>query len=461
MTLKDRSAQIGLIVGVSFALLMSKIDSSIVNISLPVISQEFHVTTSQASWIIISYLLILTCTLLLFGKICDLINIKRFFMAGYIIFVGGSLMCGLSPNLPVLVASRVVQALGGAILNIAAYAIVSRFLPPGGIGWAFGILTAVNAVGVSIGAPLGGFITVHLSWRWIFFINIPIGCVAILQVIRAIPNDPVTGRRRSRIDYAGAVLSMLSLLSLLFTLNLGSELGWLSLPIVLFFLGFAVFAFLFIVVEKRAADPLVHLDIFSDRSFLLTLCATVTALMILSGTGILMPFYLEQIKGMTADKVGLFILIYTGIFAVVSSGFAGKLSDRITPAKICAAAIFSVALSALFFAFTLALPGYTFVIISFVWMGASLGFFMPSNNNQVMNKATPETKGEVSGLLNTAVNLSFTLGICVFETVYSLDTDILRGFRNAYVFGFIACFAAMVLSLLSIRVKGRTGGERG
>jgi len=451
--LEKRSSQTGLIVGVSFALLMSKIDSSIVNISLPVISREFQITTSQASWIVMSYLLILTCTLLLFGKICDLVNIKKFFITGYAIFVAGSLFCGLSPNLPILVGSRVIQALGGAILNIGAYAIISKFLPPGGIGWAFGILTAVNAVGVSIGAPIGGFITVHLSWKWIFYINIPIGCVAILQVMKAVPDDRAEKRAPARIDYLGAVLSMLSLLSLLMALNLGSELGWSSLPILLFILGFFVFAFAFIVVEKRVTEPLVHLGIFSDRSFLFTISATVAALMILSGTGFLMPFYLELVKGMTADKVGLFILIYTGVFAIMSSGFAGRLSDRIMPAKICAAAISSVALSSLFLAFILGLPGYAYLVISCLWMGASLGFFMPSNNNQVMSKATPETRGEVSGLLNTSVNLSFTLGICIFETIYSLNTNILHGFRNAYIFGFIACAAAMVLSLASIKAK--------
>lgn len=453
MVLEDRSSQVGLIAGVAFALLMSKIDSSIVNISLPVISRDFHITTGEASWIIISYLLILTCTLLLFGKICDLVNVKKFFITGYVVFVAGSLFCGLSANLPMLVASRVIQALGGAVLNIGAYAIVSKFLPPGRLGWAFGILTAVNAVGVSIGAPIGGFITVHLSWQWIFFINIPIGCVAILQVIRAVPKDTTEAQRRAGIDYLGAVLSMLSLLSFLMALNLGSELGWLSVPIVLLFLGFVVFAFFFIFVEKRVAEPLVHLSIFADRGFLFTICATVTALMILSGIGFLMPFYLELVKGMTADKVGLFILVFTGIFAIVSSAFAGKLSDRIMPAKICAVAVFSVALASLFFSSIVGAPGYVYVTIFFVWMGASLGFFMPSNNNQVMRKATSETKGEISGLLNTSVNLSFTLGICIFETIYSLNTNILHGFRNAFIFGAITCGVAMVLSLASIKAK--------
>lgn len=451
MILQDRSSQTGLIISVSFALLMSKIDSSIVNISLPVISRDFHITTGEASWIIISYLLVLTCTLLLFGKICDLVNIKKFFIAGYAAFVAGSLFCGLSVNLPMLVASRVIQALGGAVLNIGAYAIVSKFLPGDRLGRAFGILTAVNAVGVSIGAPIGGFITVHLSWQWIFFINIPIGCVAILQVLKAVPADAPGEKRKAKIDFTGAALSMLALLSLLMALNLGNELGWLSLPIILFFLGFAVFAFLFILIEKRISEPLVHLSLFRDRGFLFTLSATVTALMILSGTSFLMPFYLEQVMGMTADKVGLFILIFTGIFAIVSSLFAGKLSDRIMPAKICAAAIFSVALSSLFFSFTLALSGYIFVVIFFVWMGISLGFFMPSNNNQVMHKAKQETKGEISGLLNTSVNLSLTFGICIFETICSQSGNMLQGFRNAFIFGSVSCAAAMVLSLASIK----------
>lgn len=453
MILQDRSSQTRLIVSVAFALLMSKIDSSIVNISLPVISNDFQITTGEASWIIISYLFILTCTLLVFGKICDVVNIKKFFIIGYIAFVGGSLFCGLSPNLPMLVASRVFQALGGAILNIAAYAIISKFLPENRLGWAFGILTAVNAIGVSIGAPLGGFITVHLSWRWIFFINIPIGVVAIIQALKAVPGEAAEARKTVKIDYAGASLSMLALLCLLTALNLGGELGWFSLKIILLFAGFLVFAFLFIFMEKRSPEPLVHLNLFKDKGFMFTLSATVTALMILTGTSFLMPFYLETVIGMTADKVGLFLLIFTGIFAIISSFFAGKLSDRIMPAKICAVSIFSVALASLFFALTLDRSSFIFITISFLWMGASLGFFMPSNNNQVMRKANTETKGEISGLLNTSVNLSFTLGICIFETIYSHQSNILTGFRNAYIFGFIACTAAMILSLASIKAR--------
>lgn len=453
MILQDRPSQTGLIISVAFALLMSKIDSSIVNISLPVISKDFNITTSEASWIIISYLLILTCTMMLFGKLYDMVNTKRFFIAGYIVFIAGSLLCGLSINLRMLVISRVVQALGGAVLNIGAYVMVSRFLPENRFGWAFGILTAVNAIGVSIGAPIGGFITVHLSWQWIFFINIPIGLAAILQVLKSIPNETAHTKNPIKIDYAGAILSMLALLSLLIALNLGDELGWFSLPIILLFLGFAVFAFIFIVIEKQSPDPLVHLSFFRDKGFLFTLSATVTALMILSGTSFLMPFYLESIMGLTADKVGLFILVYTGVFAVVSSLLAGRLSDKIVPARICAAAISSAAFASLFFSFTLSLSGYIFIIIFFVWLGTSLGFFMPSNNNQVMRHAKPETEGEISGLLSTSVNLSFTFGVCIFETIYSHSNNILHGFRNAFIFGFIACTAAMFLSFASIKSK--------
>ena len=239
----NRSQQLLIVISVAFSSFMARLNNYTVNVSLPTISHDFNIGTGEASRVVMSYLLIITSSLLLFGKLADRVGLKRIFIIGYIVFVAGSLLCGISRGIDTLIGARFVQGIGSAMLLATSFAIISKFIPPDRTGWAFGITSTASALGVATGAPVGGLITGYLSWHWVFLINVPIGIIAFIIASKKIPDErPQTKTSElERFDFLGAVLSFLGLAILLRAFNMGKELGWGSPTIILsFFSSFNV-----------------------------------------------------------------------------------------------------------------------------------------------------------------------------------------------------------------------------
>jgi EmrB/QacA subfamily drug resistance transporter len=445
---------------------MSRLNNYIVNISLPTIAENFHIGTGDVSRVVVVYLLIITSTLLLFGRLADKIGLKRIFIAGYSLFVFGSMLCGFSQNIHVLVAFRCVQAIGSAMLLASGYAIISKFLPQNITGWAFGITSTSSALGVATGAPLGGIITAYLSWHWIFYINVPVGILAIIVALKMIPKeDPAEAGSAAggkSFDIPGAVLSFLGLLALLYALNVGRKLGWTSPQVGLTFLVAAILFVLFIKREKTCKDPLLDLHFFTNMRFTLTIVATFMAYILITGNAFLLPFYLEFVKGLNTKETGLVILTYSLIYVFCSSP-AGKLADRVAPRILCTIAMLSASLCAFTFAFTLPFHGLVPAFVFLIWLGFSYVLFFSPNNKQVMMFALEGKQGSASGVFNTVMNLGMVFGVALFETVFSLSLPpkaagmemskvppdlLLGGFQNAYILGGLVCAIALMCSLL-------------
>ena len=218
---------IWILFSIAFATFMVNADSYIVNISLPVIADYFHVGTEAVSWVVMSYQLTVTALLLVFGTLGDRIGIKRLFMLGYAVFTLSSLFCAISPTLGWLVASRALQGIGASVLYALTPAMVPRYLPLEQRGPAFGALATAAALGISVGTPLGGLITGLLSWHWAFLINIPIGIVAMLVAKRVLPMDQSASEKAPlpSFDYAGSFFSALALVSLIYSFSKLNSLG--------------------------------------------------------------------------------------------------------------------------------------------------------------------------------------------------------------------------------------------
>jgi EmrB/QacA subfamily drug resistance transporter len=287
----DRSAQRWITISIAFAAFMSKLDSSIVNISLPAISQYFNVGTSDVSWVMLSYLLIQTNTMLITGKLGDIIGLKKIFVIGYIVFTIGSLLCGLSFNISMLIISRCLQGIGGAMIITSAFAAIPKYLPDTIIGSSFGIAATGAALGLIVGAPLGGFITGLLSWHWIFLINIPVGIVAIFVARKVIPEKKAVTHdadtRKKGFDVIGAGLSFFGLLALTYGLNRGQELGWGSASIMGLFAASCALFVAFYWREKRSSNPLMDLGLFRNHNFMFANIAAFKAFMVMSGVNFL------------------------------------------------------------------------------------------------------------------------------------------------------------------------------
>ncbi len=460
-----------IVISVAFSSFLVRLNNYMVNISLPTITRSFGVTSSEASQIVSSYLLIITTTLLLFGKLGDRIGLKRIFISGYVIFTLGSLMCGWSHNINMLIGSRFVQGIGSSMLLAVSFAIISHFLPPGRTGWAFGITSTASALGVATGAPIGGIVTGYLSWNWTFFINVPFGIIAVIVATKCIPDTNaadaghVEKRQGQGFDFLGAILSFAGLGLLLYGLNRGEDHGWLSPIVIGTLLSGLVLIGLFILWEKRHEDPLLDIGLFLNPRYTFALVATFLAYMFLSGNAFLIPFYLEVVKGLNAQTAGMLLLVYSIIYVFLSP-VAGRLSDRVDPVLLCSIAMVSATLCVLVFSFTLRQTGLTTVLVYFIWLALSFVLFFSPNNNQVMNCAPPNKKGVSSGLFNTTSNLGMVFGVTVIETVFaaaaygpdghatqaslkgmSVDTA-LNGFQHAYLAGTLCCLLALVFSLL-------------
>jgi len=457
-----------IVISVALAVFMVRLDSYIVNISLPTLSRHFQVDTGEVSWVVISYLLIMTSSMLICGKLGDKIGLKRIFIGGYLFFTAGSFLCGFSTTILFLDISRAIQGIGGAMMVTSAFAIISHYLPPEETGWAFGICSFANSLGIMVGTPLGGLITGFFSWQWIFFINIPIGIIAVMVARRALPADHKTTLKGGNIhfDITGSVLSFIGLSALVFTLSLGRQLGWTSTPILLTAATALIALFAFIAQETAHPDPLLDFTIFTNRNFVFANLSTLMALMLLSGGNFLIPFYLEWVKGLKPEHVGLVIFIYSVVYMPIGL-YSGNLSDRIRPVTICRAATFLSVLACLAFAFTLSLPGLLPVVFFLVLLAVTYGFFFASNNHLVMSLAPPLHQGSASGIYSTVMNIGMALGICLFEGAFSsalppdvsmkpvspgliaplLDTY-LHAFQFAFFSGSFFCGLAFLFSLL-------------
>jgi EmrB/QacA subfamily drug resistance transporter len=449
-----------IVITVAFGAFMSKLDSYIVNISLPTIAERFHVTSAEVSWVILVYLLVSTSTLLLFGKLGDRFGLRRVFFFGYLLFTLGSLLCGVSISLEMLIISRFVQGIGCAMILAIAFAIIPKFLPPEKTGWAFGIASTGAALGIAIGAPAGGFITGLLSWRWVFFLNIPFGIFAMYAVNKYIP-DENTARlqklRKAGFDILGAALSFGGLAFFIYALSTGWDFGWTSARIIGSFGASAVLLAIFFVREAKCAEPLLELDLFRSFHFCAAVTSTLFAYILLAGNSFLLPFYLEVGKKIPTQNVGLIIMIYSVIY-MAAGPFAGRISDKIRPSTLCAFAMLSAALCSFVFAFTLHMPGIVPVVIFLMWIALSFGFFISPNNNQVMRLAPAHKQGSASGVFNTINSLGLALGVCIFESLMSrtstgaglrtFQSAGMAGYRNAYIFGGIVCIIALFFSLL-------------
>ncbi len=444
------------IASVAVAVFMARLDTYIVNISLPAMARSFGVGTSAISWVTMGYLLFNCGAMMLVGRLADSVPPRRLFIWGYAIFTAGSLFCGLAPGLGLLIFCRCLQGLGGAVLVITTYTAVSRFLPAAEVGGAMGVLATFGALGIAVGSPLGGLLTERFSWPWVFFVNVPVGIAAIALARWAMPDDLGAEEREGRLDLPGALLSLVAVAAFILGLDAGHETGWLSWH-ALGLLGLsALCGPLFLLRQNRVASPLVPSALLGDRRFLLANSVSVAGLLLMGGNAFLLPFLLERVKGLDAERSGLVILTYSVLFMALSP-LTGRLADRFAPWHLCAAGMGVAAADCIFLALTMGALGIGMVVVFLAGLAVAYALFMAASSKQVLGSAPAEEKGAASAVYGTLYNLSLLLGVAAFETFYAaagtgevkmMAGPALRepGFSRAYFFGAIACLASLALA---------------
>ncbi|WP_133966653.1 MFS transporter [Eubacterium limosum] len=403
---------------------MVTLDGSIVNVALPVMSGELNASMGDIEWVASIYLVVTCATILIFGRLGDMIGKVRIFQIGVILFTIGSLLCSISGTLPLLIGARVVQGLGSAAALANNQGIITESFPPDERGKALGFVSTFVALGSMTGPTLGGMILTVLPWTYIFLINIPVGVLSFLIGLRTLPNKKPA--KPGRLDAKGSVLLLLSILLLFGSFTLLQN--GVSLPIIIGIIAGAVFLVLFIMVEKRMDDPLVPIGIFKNKMFSLNLFTMLTAFIAIGANNIIMPFYLQDARQFSPGMAGLLMTVIPLITAVMGP-ISGTMSDHIgseLPTMI--GLIFTTVGLALMT--MLGIDTTIAVIILFlavIAVGSAL--FQSPNNSLVMGSVSRDELGLVGSLAGLVRNMGMSVGITAGTSLlYSRMSD-MAGYR--------------------------------
>ena len=317
--------------GLVLGMLLAALDSTIVSTALPTIVGELG-GLAHLAWVVTAYLLAQTIVTPLYGKLGDLYGRKIVLQSAIVIFLAGSALCGLSRSMTQLIVFRGIQGLGGGGLTVTTQAVVGDIVPPRDRGRYQGIFGAVFGLSSIAGPLLGGYFTTHLTWRWIFYINLPLGIVALVVLAATLPSG--SARVRHAIDYAGAALLAITLSAIVLVTDLGGMVYPWNAPVMLGIIGAALLALaLFVVVERRAAEPVLPLRLFANRSFAVTSAVGLIVGFALFGSVTYLPLFLQVVKGSSPTASGLEMLPMMGGMLVTSIA-SGQLISRTGRYKI-------------------------------------------------------------------------------------------------------------------------------
>jgi EmrB/QacA subfamily drug resistance transporter len=434
---------------------MAALDGSVVNTILPVITRSFASDISRIQWVVTVYMLVLSGLLLSFGRVGDLRGHKNVFLGGFAVFTASSILCGMAPNISALILFRAIQALGAAMLSANSPAILTKTFPGTQRGQALGILATMTYLGLTVGPSFGGWLASAAGWRWVFYINLPVGIVAIWLAHRYIPSDSGS-KGVERFDPLGAAAFTIGLVSLLLALNRAHEWGWLSLQSI----GLLVFSFmilaLFIYHERHTAFPMLDLSLFRDRIFAVSVGSAVLNYICIYSILFLLPFYLIQGRELTPASAGLLLTAQPIIMAVVAP-ISGSLSDRIGT-RLPTILGMSILSLGLFMLARLQPDSSNFTIVSgLAVVGLGTGIFISPNNSALMGSAPRGRQGIAAGILATARNMGMALGVgfsgAIFTTILARGES--SGDPLAFFRAISASFAAAAtLSILGALVSG-------
>jgi EmrB/QacA subfamily drug resistance transporter len=412
----DYSRKWYVMAAVAMGIFLATIDGSIVNIALPTLVRAFGTDFATVEWVVLAYLATMATLLLGVGRLADMKGKKRIYTVGFIVFTAGSVLCGLSPTIHWLIGARVLQGIGAAMIMALGMAIVTEAFPPNERGKALGITGAMVSIGIVTGPTLGGLLLSVLSWHWIFFVNLPVGILGILMVVRFVPAIRPSGGQR--FDFAGALALLAGLLSLLLALSLSQHSGFTSPAVLALLAAWAGALILFVWIERRAVQPMIDLRLFQNKLFSVSLVTGLITFIAMAGTAVLMPFYLQGVQGLNPRQAGL-LLTVVPISLGLSSPISGMLSDRLGVRPITMAGL-AVLLGGFLAVSTLRVNttplGY---VLRFIPLGLGMGIFQSPNNSAIMGAAPRGRLGIVSGMLALNRALGQTIGIALLGAAWA------------------------------------------
>jgi len=444
---------------VAIGIFMSTLDSSIVNVALPTIMEDFNVALSTMEWVVMIYLLTVSSLLLNFGRLSDIRGRRWVYTRGLVFFSVASLLCGLAQNAFWLIAFRLLQGIGAAMIMACTPALIVDTFPASERGKALGMVGTVVASGLTAGPALGGVLLHLFPWPVIFYVNVPIGTVSAVVISRLLRGSHADLSSQGKFDWVGAPLLVISLVCLLVCISHGYTWGYLSVRTVVLGMTGLVSLGVFIYAEGRISDPLMDLGLFSIRLFTLPVVSAVCLFITLFAVVFLMPFYLVHPGGFSVDKVGL-IMVTPFIFLFFLSPVSGWLYDFVGSRSLCTAGMIGMA------AGLLALSGLSpsASIPQILWRLALVGFgtavFLPPNSSAAMTAVPVDRRGTAAATVAMARNLGMVIGVAqagaIFNGTFSMLSggDTLSIYNDSLEGAFMSAFRLSLFAAAGVAVAG-------
>ncbi len=460
---------------VGLASMFSGMSNSALNVALPAVAREYDASATAASWILLSFMLTQTLLMVSFGRLADLFGRRSMYLTGLAVFTLGNLLAGFAPDAWWLVAFRVLQAAGAAMLLTNSAALVTGAFPRHRLGQGMGIYLASFSVAQLVGPTLGGFLAEHVGVQWLFWFNVPVGIGCLVWGIVALPPVPRSGERLA-LDVPGNLLAFLGLGCGLVALSQVTSLGWTHPVVVFGLLAFAVLLPSFLLVERRVRDPLMDTRLFEDRSFSWGLSASFLNAIGQFGVVLLVSLYLQAVGGEDALSAGLKVLplAVSALIFSAASGFFQRWIEAHTLTVLGNAAT-AAGLGVLLLSGSEV--NEAAVLIGLILAGAGSGFFMPSNTQVLLATMPSERLGIANGMRLMLQNTGAVLGTAVILTVLTSPlplelrryvfsgtisevsdaglADLVIGYRWTAITMLLVCLGAMVCSL-----GARRAGQR-
>ncbi|MGH3096278.1 MAG: DHA2 family efflux MFS transporter permease subunit [Streptosporangiales bacterium] len=448
---------------------LTAINNSTLNVALPVIARHFHATATEASWILLSYMLVNTVLILTFGRLADILGRRKLYLAGLALLTVASLACGLAPSAPVLIALRVVQAVGGACVVTNTTPLLADAFPSRLLSTGLGLNVTIVSAAAVLGPVVGGFFATALGWRWVFWFNVPIGILGLGWAALTLRRMP-TRASREPFDIVGALLSLVVVGTLVVALSEGGALGWTTTPVLAAFAVFVLAVPLFCWTQWRRSHPLVDLGLFAYRERAMAYLATFMNSAARSAVVLLVSLYVQAAHGSDAFHAGLQV-VTVALGMMAASPVAGRLAIRLPARVVSTAGLFLSAASLAALAFLIG-PNMSELAIALLLavIGIGSGLFLTPNTSSIMAGVPAGRRGVANGvrsMLQNAARVTSTALVLAIITgalpqhakaaayageLSHLPAPLLGVFTNSYrvAFAVLAVLAAigMVASLL-------------
>src|SRR3954449_10515444 len=434
---------------VSVGLFMIMLDNTVVNVALPSIRSSLGMGIEGLEWVVAGYALTFAAFMLIGGKLADFLGRRLMFAVGLGVFTAASLACGLAPNGGFLIGARVVQGLGGALMNPATLSIITATFPPRERGKAIGIWAGTAAMALAIGPLVGGVLTEHVNWNWIFFINVPVGILGLLAIPAFIDESRDTSADQ-RLDVPGLAASAIGLFSLTYAFIEANSYGWTSTRIIGAFLVAAVSLITFVLLERHQRAPMLDLSLFRNRTFSGANASMLFVGLAMFGTFFYVSLYMQNVLGYSPVQAGASFLPMTVLIILIAPR-AGALTDRVGSRWLVGGGMSLLAVMLLYYSQLGANESFWMLLPGMLLGGTGMACTMTPVTAAAMSAVAVDKAGVGSAVLNSSRQVGGSLGIAVMGAIVASKADYLTGFHDALRVGSLLLLVGAGVSVAAVR----------